>query len=94
MFPQLLGTQNDMATIRLADLFSVPYFRVVRCLDEVGAETSRGQAVLGRQHVSPTPWLTGRQGHDPDFVQAAPPLVGSVHDEIECNRNKSEAKRS
>ena len=26
---------------------------------------SRGQAVLGRQHVSPTPWLTERHGYDP-----------------------------
>ena len=26
---------------------------------------SGGQAVLGRQHVSPTPWLTERHGYDP-----------------------------
>ena len=24
---------------------------------------SRGQAVLGRQHLKPTPWLTERYGH-------------------------------
>ena len=29
--------------------------------------TSRGQAVLGRQHVSPTPWLTKRHGYDPTY---------------------------
>ncbi len=29
-------------------------------MSEVG-----GQAVLGRQHVSPTPWLTERHGYDP-----------------------------
>ena len=25
----------------------------------------RGQAVLGRQHLKPTPWLTERHGYDP-----------------------------
>ncbi len=24
-----------------------------------------GQAVLGRQNISPTPWLTERHGYDP-----------------------------
>ena len=26
-----------------------------------------GQAVLGRQDASPTPWLTERHGYDPTF---------------------------
>ena len=36
------------------------------------ARTSRysevgGQAVLGRQNILPTPWLTERHGYDPTF---------------------------
>ena len=26
-----------------------------------------GQAVLGRQNISPTPWLTERHGYDPTY---------------------------
>lgn len=32
-------SKSDSVCKKVADLFSVPYFRVVRCLDEVGAET-------------------------------------------------------
>ncbi len=31
----------------------------------ITSEQVGGQAVLGRQHVSPTPWLTERHGYDP-----------------------------
>ena len=34
--------------------------RVTTSLTEVG-----GQAVLGRQNILPTPWLTERHGYDP-----------------------------
>ena len=27
-----------------------------------------GQAVLGRQNILPTPWLTERHGYDPTFA--------------------------
>ena len=27
-----------------------------------------GQAVLGRQDASPTPWLTERHGYDPTWI--------------------------
>ncbi len=40
----------------------------VKETDEVG-----GQAVLGRQHVSPTPWLTERHGYDPTSSDSFPP---------------------
>ncbi len=30
---------------------------------------SEGQAVLGRQHLKPTPWLTERHGYDPTLFQ-------------------------
>ena len=31
---------------------------------------SGGQAVLGRQNILPTPWLTERHGYDPTWVNA------------------------
>ena len=42
--------------IRLFHLFKVPQ----KHTRQVG-----GQAVLGRQDASPTPWLTERHGYDP-----------------------------
>ena len=40
-------------------------FREVNCSnDELSVEVG-GQAVLGRQNISPTPWLTERHGYDP-----------------------------
>ena len=35
-----------------------------------------GQAVLGRQDASPTPWLTERHGYDPTSGFAPPLLCG------------------
>ena len=32
---------------------------------EQGLKEVGGQALLGRQHVSPTPWHTERHGYDP-----------------------------
>ena len=37
-------------------------FQLERLSAEVG-----GQAVLGRQDASPTPWLTERHGYDPTW---------------------------
>ena len=39
----------------------LPPFAAV--LEEVG-----GQAVLGRQNILPTPWLTERHGYDPTWA--------------------------
>ena len=55
-------------------------------LDQVG-----GQAVLGRQHVSPTPWLTERHGYDPTWRH---PTVHLPPSPAWNRRWKSEAKRS
>nr|MCX3330396.1 hypothetical protein [Bacillus pacificus] len=75
MCTQLLGSQNDMATIRLMKSkplkfdncstidcgdFQSPIEIQPNCaieMQEVG-----GQAVLGRQGVYTTPWLTERNG--------------------------------
>ena len=37
------------------------------CLNPWGKEVG-GQAVLGRQDASPTPWLTERHGYDPTLA--------------------------
>ena len=38
------------------------YLRFLSFPNKVG-----GQAVLGRQNILPTPWLTERHGYDPTF---------------------------
>ena len=56
-----------MATIRLL-LLGGPSPLVA--LIEVG-----GQAVLGRQLIKATPWLTERHGYDPTFIHLFAELV-------------------
>ncbi|GAB1824700.1 hypothetical protein HerbRD11066_78660 [Herbidospora sp. RD11066] len=62
---QLLGSQNDMATIRLVG-FEFPGVALhgfrLDIDGEFGAREVGGQAVLGRQNRGPTPWLTERHG--------------------------------
>ena len=43
----------------------------IRCADR----KSEGQAVLGRQNILPTPWLTERHGYDPTSAAKRPPLT-------------------
>ena len=50
-----------MATIRLS------HIRNVQGGEDGGAEVG-GQAVLGRQLVKATPWLTERHGYDPTLA--------------------------
>ncbi len=38
-----------------------------------------GQAVLGRQNISPTPWLTERHGYDPTCRQPQKQLDSHSH---------------
>ena len=45
-------TAHGPRKVLLTDITYIPY-------------KVEGQAVLGRQHVSPTPWLTERHGYDP-----------------------------
>ena len=44
-----------------------------------------GQAVLGRQNISPTRWLTERHGYDPTYLmQGLLPLHYLFHLVLEC----------
>ena len=65
-----------MATIRLPG-FEVAASTISWSLAraEVSEVASRSQAVLGRQLIKATPWLTERHGYDPTFIHLFAELV-------------------
>ena len=55
--------RNSVCTLFLNHVLRLDGRLIERLLAEVG-----GQAVLGRQDASPTPWLTERHGYDPTWT--------------------------
>ncbi len=55
------------ATLETGAVIKVPLFINEGDVLKIDTRKSEGQAVLGRQHIRTTPWLTERHGYDPTY---------------------------